>query len=147
MILWPPEFGANTRVSLNRLCGEPVVCTPDSYGFRHFCISASPALNPLFVAVWLVFVVSVVFVKGGSHANHRFGKPVSLEPPPKHGGIACMCIFRQMLGELGKFLPEAAALACGVAAKACSIGVGWGERGDCGSDDFMFLLWGCGKVW
>ena len=65
------------RVFLNPLFGEPVVCTPDSCGFRHFWgfrdISVKSALNSLFVAVWVVFVVfvifviSVVFVKGGPH--------------------------------------------------------------------------------
>ena len=44
------------RVFLNPLFGEPVVCTPDSRGFRHFrgfhkLTFRNPALNSLFVAV------------------------------------------------------------------------------------------------
>ena len=38
-------------------------------------LSANPALNSLFVAVFVVFVISVLFVTGHPHANHRFGKP------------------------------------------------------------------------
>ena len=65
------------------VCGEPVVCTPNSRCFRHFgsvvsVTSANPALNSLVVAVrvvFVVFVISVVIAKSHRRANNRFGIP------------------------------------------------------------------------
>ena len=79
----PRVDGRSSGIS-NPLFGEPVVCTPDSRGFRHFrgFHTFRKSSTQLLVCCCLsslhrfvVSVISAVFVKGDPHVNHRFGKP------------------------------------------------------------------------